>query len=287
MTLYATDLDGTLLNQNAVISENSVRILNGLLDKGLMLTVASGRSPVTGLKLLEALHLCLPVALLNGGLIYDPAERKAVGCLTFSPEARSILAKAEEETNFGGFAITMRQGKILLHAGKPDDPRGYREWMAAGVPYDNCPIRDIPVEEELFCAYYTSYDEAHIRAFYEKICCCQDIRVGLYRNDYEPEKWCIEVNHRDASKASAVLRIREMTGADRLVVFGDAENDIPMFEVSDEAYATADACEKLKGLATDVIGHHNEECVAKWLQRHCGLSDRAGVEKNLQYGGVL
>ena len=223
MTLYATDLDGTLLNQNAVISENSVRILNGLLDKGLMLTVASGRSPVTGLKLLEALHLCLPVALLNGGLIYDPAERKAVGCLTFSPEARSILAKAEEETNFGGFAITMRQGKILLHAGKPDDPRGYREWMAAGVPYDNCPIRDIPVEEELFCAYYTSYDEAHIRAFYEKICCCQDIRVGLYRNDYEPEKWCIEVNHRDASKASAVLRIREMTGADRLVVFGDAE----------------------------------------------------------------
>ena len=265
MTLYATDLDGTLLNQKAVVSENSVRILNELLDHGLMLTVASGRSPVTGLKLLESLHLRLPVALLNGGLIYDMAEKKAVSCLCFSPEARSILAKAEEETDFGGFAITMRRGKILLHAGKLDDPRGYREWMSAGFPYDRCPIRDIPAVEELFCAYYTSYDEAHIRTFYEKIRHCQDIRVSLSRNNYEPEKWCIEVNHRDASKATALLRIQKMIRADRLVVFGDAENDIPMFEASDEAYATADACEALKGLATGVIGKHDEDCVAKWL----------------------
>ena len=265
MTLYATDLDGTLLNQKAVVSENSVRILNELLDHGLMLTVASGRSPVTGLKLLESLHLRLPVALLNGGLIYDMAEKKAVSCLCFSPEARSILAKAEEETDFGGFAITLCRGKILLHAGKPDDPRGYREWMSAGFPYDRCPIRDIPAAEELFCAYYTSYDEAHIRTFYEKIRHCQDIRVSLSRNNYEPEKWCIEVNHRDASKATALLRIQKMIRADRLVVFGDAENDIPMFEASDEAYATADACEALKGLATGVIGKHDEDCVAKWL----------------------
>ena len=33
MTLYATDLDGTLLNQKAVVSENSVRILNELLEQ--------------------------------------------------------------------------------------------------------------------------------------------------------------------------------------------------------------------------------------------------------------
>lgn len=100
MTLYATDLDGTLLNQKAVVSENSVRILNELLDHGLMLTVASGRSPVTGLKLLESLHLRLPVALLNGGLIYDMAEKKAVSCLCFSPEARSILAESGRGDGF-------------------------------------------------------------------------------------------------------------------------------------------------------------------------------------------
>ena len=126
-------------------------------------------------------------------------------------------------------------------------------------------VRDIPAVEELFCAYYTSYDEAHIRTFYEKIRHCQDIRVSLSRNNYEPEKWCIEVNHRDASKATALLRIQKMIRADRLVVFGDAENDIPMFEASDEAYATADACEALKGIATGVIGKHDEDCVAKWL----------------------
>ena len=39
-----------------------------------------------------------------------------------------------------------------------------------------------------------------------------------------------------------------------LVCFGDNLNDIPMFEFADEAYATANAAEKLKEIATDVIG---------------------------------
>ena len=49
------------------------------------------------------------------------------------------------------------------------------------------------------------------------------------------------------------------------IALGDGFNDIPMFEASDEAYATADACEALKGIATGVIGKHDEDCVAKWL----------------------
>ena len=52
------------------------------------------------------------------------------------------------------------------------------------------------------------------------------------------------------------------------IAIGDGFNDIPMFEASDEAYATADACEALKGIATGVIGKHDEDCVAKWLAMH-------------------
>ncbi|MCM1416322.1 MAG: HAD family hydrolase, partial [bacterium] len=44
-------------------------------------------------------------------------------------------------------------------------------------------------------------------------------------------------------------------------------NDIPMFEISDECYAVANAAPELKALATDVIASNDEDGVAKWLAR--------------------
>ena len=46
-TLYVTDLDGTLLDNNSRISERSVKILNGLVDRGVMFTSATARTPAT------------------------------------------------------------------------------------------------------------------------------------------------------------------------------------------------------------------------------------------------
>ena len=46
-TLYVSDLDGTLLNSDVKISENSKNIINTLIDKGMNFTVATARSLVS------------------------------------------------------------------------------------------------------------------------------------------------------------------------------------------------------------------------------------------------
>ena len=46
-TLYVCDLDGTLLTPKAQLSPRTVTILNRLLDRGLLFTVASARTPAT------------------------------------------------------------------------------------------------------------------------------------------------------------------------------------------------------------------------------------------------
>ncbi len=56
-----------------------------------------------------------------------------------------------------------------------------------------------------------------------------------------------------------------------MVSFGDAVNDIPMFQISDECYAVSNAVEALSKLATDVIGSNEEDGVAKWLEEHVQL----------------
>ena len=43
-TLYVTDLDGTLMRNDMTISEESVEILNRLIECGVLITYATARS---------------------------------------------------------------------------------------------------------------------------------------------------------------------------------------------------------------------------------------------------
>ena len=43
-TMYVTDLDGTLLNTKDKINPESIRIINSLVEKGMLFTYATARS---------------------------------------------------------------------------------------------------------------------------------------------------------------------------------------------------------------------------------------------------
>ncbi|MEH1855227.1 MAG: HAD family hydrolase [Nostoc sp.] len=70
-TLYVSDLDGTLLGDNAILSSFSKKILDELLHQGLQFTVASARSVVSMQAILKDLNLRLPIIEFNGAFISD------------------------------------------------------------------------------------------------------------------------------------------------------------------------------------------------------------------------
>lgn len=82
----------------------------------------------------------------------------------------------------------------------------------------------------------------------------------LYREEY----WC-EIMPKKATKAEAIRKLKEMWGCERIVSFGDAVNDIPMFEISDACYAVDNAVPKLKELATGIVDSNDNDGVAKCL----------------------
>ena len=47
--LVAVDMDGTLLNSNGEISEDTINVIEKVIDKGILFVVASGR-PIQGIK---------------------------------------------------------------------------------------------------------------------------------------------------------------------------------------------------------------------------------------------
>jgi HAD superfamily hydrolase (TIGR01484 family) len=69
--LYISDLDGTLLNREAELSEYTARHLNELIENGVHISVATARTAATCERILKDVHFNTPIILMNGVLIYD------------------------------------------------------------------------------------------------------------------------------------------------------------------------------------------------------------------------
>ena len=63
--LFVSDLDGTLLNSEAQLSDETVAIINEGLERGMDFTISTARTPTTALKIIEKLSLRLPVMMMN------------------------------------------------------------------------------------------------------------------------------------------------------------------------------------------------------------------------------
>jgi hydroxymethylpyrimidine pyrophosphatase-like HAD family hydrolase len=88
----------------------------------------------------------------------------------------------------------------------------------------------------------------------------------VYQRDiYSGEQWC-EILPAKATKANAIVWLKEYLGCDTVISFGDGKNDIPMFEISDECYAVLNADPELKKKATAMIDTNDKDGVARWLK---------------------
>jgi len=87
----------------------------------------------------------------------------------------------------------------------------------------------------------------------------------LNEDPHTPGLDWLEVHSPDGTKAHAVQRLMSALGAERLVVFGDNHNDVPMFAVADQGFAVANAVAELKAVAAAVIGSHDTDAVAQYI----------------------
>ena len=81
----------------------------------------------------------------------------------------------------------------------------------------------------------------------------------------------LDVHHSEGSKGNGVRHVAETAGYSEIIAFGDGDNDLSLFEVATESYAVSNADDELKELATEVIGHHDEDGVAKFLRKRFDL----------------
>lgn len=265
-TLYVTDLDGTLLNSDAAVAKESEEILNRLIKKGNMITYATARAFATASVVTAGVDFRFPAVVYNGTFIVDAVSGRRLREIHFEKtEADHIL---ETLLSFGISPITY--GDIdgrERYSYSPDD-------ISAATETFLIKKRGDPRERLT--------DEAHLgdgRLFH--FTCLGDgdtlkrahrvlsplFHTELYRESYVREM-CLEVHPHGATKAEAVAELKALLGCDRIVAFGDGSNDLPLFRIADECYATENATQEVKTAATAVIGSNDADGVALWLDNN-------------------
>ena len=106
-----------------------------------------------------------------------------------------------------------------------------------------------------------------LQPLYERVKQIEGINCVFQQDKYRTEYW-LELCPKNATKASAIQKVKQLCGCQRVIVFGDSANDISMFQMADEAYAVQNAIDELKEIATGIIESNNTDGVAKWLEAH-------------------
>lgn len=268
-TLYVTDLDGTLLNSNDRISQYSIETINGLVAKGMQFTYATARSLVSASVVAKGLSTNIPIIAYNGVLIMNPNTGEVLSFLSFTEEetAYAIGVLREHGGNPLVYAYVDGAERVSYVTGRENE--GIRRYL--DVRKGDRRFRPLADETCLYQGdifYFTCIaDREELLPLYEIFSQDRRFRTTLQQELYRPE-YFLEIMPQKASKAEAIKRLKEIWHCDKVVSFGDAINDIPMFEISDECYAVANAVPELKAYATGVIASNDEDGVAKWLEQN-------------------
>lgn len=268
-TLYVTDLDGTLLNKNDKISEYSCRVINELVEKGMLFTYATARSLSSASIVAEGLSTKIPVIVYNGGFIVRPDTGEQLYSVSFTPKERTDLQETLAAAGVSPLVYSYIDGVEKVSWNTTKENSGIRRYLDKRKGDKR--MRPLPDEKGLYDGeffYFTCIGERE-----ELLPLCdifkgkEQFNITFQQEIYRPEYW-FEIMPGKATKANAIARLKEMWGCERIVSFGDSLNDIPMFQISDECYAVSNAAEPLKELATGIIASNEEDAVAKWLAEH-------------------
>ncbi|MDE6267638.1 MAG: Cof-type HAD-IIB family hydrolase [Muribaculaceae bacterium] len=268
-TLYVTDLDGTLLNNNSVVGDKSAQILRDLTDDGALITVATARTPATVVGLLANTRISLPAVVMTGATLYDIPSRRYI-------DPKFIDASTVEEAYTYLTERGINPFVYTLHADQRLHAYHHREMTKLEHEfYDQ--RRDLslkqfhfgePIDDEslihtllLFAVGQT--DQLNKAA--EEVSARTGQAVTCYNDIFHPGNSFMELFAPGVSKAAAVRRLAEERGAGRIVAFGDNLNDIPMFREADVAVAVENAFDEAKEAADVVIGRNSADAVARYI----------------------
>ncbi|MDE6681892.1 MAG: Cof-type HAD-IIB family hydrolase [Muribaculaceae bacterium] len=282
-TLYVSDLDGTLLQPDARISDRTLSMLNEAISKGALFTIATARTPATVASIIENLDLRLPAVVMTGTALWDKTSNTYSDVKFMADKPVKELVNIYRATHYPTFLYTLRQDMIhIYHLGPLSEiernfieERRHNFAKTLHIPADG--ESELPDYLGYTVLFYGMQPDAKTEEVFKLTSKVKDVRVQKYHDFYGPEIGILEAFSPLSTKAIAIRELASRLGVERIVTFGDNLNDIPMLELADVGVAMENGVDEVKAVADIVIGRNTEDAVAKFILDDMGI-DRGGEQ---------
>ncbi len=265
--IIATDLDGTLFNSRAELSEENIQAIRALIEKGVEVVPSSGRTLHEMPPVIRDNPLFRYIIHSDGASIYDRTNDTFHGVYmdrALTGEVLNMLENCEVHYTtrvYGKSYRDTRASEEVLDYFRYTPP--YKRFLRYFIEplYDLEAFTRRQTEVEMICINFHSPDEQ--AAFARRIeehpllsCTSSDVAN-------------IEVYHKDAGKGNGLRRLADLLGVDRAdtIAVGDSHNDLSNIQSAGLGLAMGNAWEDVKSQADAVICT-NDEHAMKYILEH-------------------
>lgn len=259
--MVAIDCDETLLRSDNTVSEYTKDVLHRLQDKGIRITIATGRMYQTAKPIGMSLRLGnVPMILFSGGLIQELESGHKLFERTVPIDTVQRIWKVAGQNNW--HIQSYVDDRLLCHHQDWQSDL-YESQTGAKAEFLGDALYKLSREPNKLIAIDTVENIDTIIEMLTPI-------VGDTATLVRSQKDFLEMIAPHVSKGNALEQLAQQYDIclDDIVSFGNAENDISMLSKTGYAVAVENAVDHVKSVAHEVCGHHNDDGVAQWIEKH-------------------
>ena len=259
------DLDGTLVTDEGHVHPRTLASLRRADAAGVRVMLATGRSELGALPVLETLGFETPAVVFNGAGIYCPVEERLLEERLLAD--RTVALALEYAERKKAYPVVIRRGeKFAPHPRSEHERRAVRSFE--GLRF--CSTSQLATE---FTIRVTLFSETHadsgaflreVEAALDRPTYLTDFPLNALADHRENPLQVVDVQPPCRGKGEALrfLRERYAIAPERVVAVGDATNDLPMMELAGLSVAMENAMPEVHSAADRVIGSNNSDAIA-------------------------
>lgn len=266
--LVFVDLDGTLLQGMETLTPRTIEAFERICEKGVTPVIATGRPAYEAGFAAQAVGADQYFIVMNGAAVYRTYYTKELLYERHLPQT-AVERVYQLLSRRAVFFEVYANGRALCQANIASKIQscGMTGEQAAFFSKMMLTVDDLPsyiAEKQLkinkfFISVENSEEIAPLRLMLEQIPGLRTLTSGAHFIEVVPE---------GVDKQSAVRAVREACGLsrDQVMVIGDSENDIGMFDEALTRVAMGNACPELKAKANYIAPPNSEDGVAWALE---------------------
>jgi len=263
--LIATDVDGTLLDDDEKITARTRDAVQAAVEAGTQFVLATGRPPRWVQPVVDALGFAPMAVCANGAVIYDPSTDRIISARTLSVDMLGELAEIATRVIPGAGLAVERIGSSAHDAATPQfvSSPGYEH---AWLNPDNTEVS----LEDLLSAPAVKLLIRKAGARSSDMAAALAKHVGLEGDiTYSTNNGLVEIVPLGISKATGVEELARPQGiaAADVVAFGDMPNDVPMLRWAGHGVAMGNAHPEARAAADEVTAANTDDGLARVLER--------------------